>query len=240
MKVILIGYGKMGKAIEDVLLASGDEIIARVTQENRYTLSPDLLQQADVAIEFTTPDAAVENILSCLNAGLPVVSGSTGWYDHLESVSAHCKDKEGAVLYAPNFSIGVNLFFALTRQFASLMKNHPHYIPSITEIHHTEKKDAPSGTAIRAAEVLLTELNTYSGWTLNAPTDHHGIGIRAIREPHVPGTHQITFSSASDRIEISHEAFTRKGFAEGAVTAARFLIGKKGIFTMQDVLQLPY
>jgi len=240
MRVALIGYGKMGKAIEEILLQSGDEVVLRLSAENHHALTADNLQKADVAIEFTAPEAAVENILLCLRAGVPVVSGSTGWYAQLPDVTTACQNAQGALLYSPNFSIGVNLFFALTRQLGKLMKTHPEYIPSLEEIHHTEKKDAPSGTAIRAAEVLLAELEQYKNWALNENTAGNSLGIRAIREYGVPGTHRLTFRSAVDQIELSHEAFSRKGFAEGAITAARFLVNKKGVFTMQDVLNLSF
>ncbi len=230
----------MGKAIEEILLQQGDEVVLRINEKSLSQLSTKNLQQADVAIEFTTPESAVDNILFCLQSGVPVVSGSTGWYARLPEVTSACEASNGALLYSPNFSIGVNLFFSFTRQLGKVMKQHPEYIPTLEEIHHTEKKDAPSGTAIRVAEILLAELEQYKNWALYNETAGENIVIRAIRESGVPGTHRITFRSAVDQIELSHEAFSRKGFAEGAITAARFLVNKKGVYTMQDVLNLTF
>jgi 4-hydroxy-tetrahydrodipicolinate reductase len=242
MKFALIGYGKMGKAIEQVIIdhGKGDEITLRIGDENHNELTIDNLKKADVAIEFTRPDAAVANIELCFRAGIPVVVGTTAWLDRLDEVRKSCTQHNGGLFYAPNFSIGVNIFFEINRKLAAIMDSQPQYDVSIEEIHHTEKLDAPSGTAIRAAEVILDTLSRKSKWALANPfkTEYtaDSLLITAKREPHVPGTHIVTYSSDVDEIQIIHQAKTRRGFAEGAVMAARWMRGRKGVYEMKDLL----
>ena len=237
MKVALIGYGKMGKEIEKILLAQGAEIVLKVTKETAQELTIDKLRKADVAIEFTRPDAAIENIYKCFAAGVPVVVGTTAWLQNLPAVSARCTLENGGLFYAPNFSIGVNIFFEANRRLAQLVNAQPQYSVTMEEIHHTEKVDAPSGTAIKTAEVIIEEMDTLKAWHLKGIQPvQHSLEIEAIREPHVPGTHITRFESDVDFIEIKHEAKSRKGFAEGAVAAARFMVGKAGVYEMKDLL----
>ena len=242
MKFALIGYGKMGKAIEQVIIDQnkGDEIILRIGDNNLDELTIDNLKKADVAIEFTRPDAAVSNINLCFSAGIPVIVGTTAWLDRLDEVKMSCSEQNGGLFYAPNFSIGVNIFFEINRKLAAIMDTQPQYDIAIEEIHHTEKLDAPSGTAIRAAEVVLNELSRKSKWTLSnafaSGQDAGSLLITAKREPHVPGTHIVTYSSDVDEIQVIHQAKTRRGFAEGAVMAARWMVGRKGVYEMKDLL----
>lgn len=238
MKVALIGYGKMGKTIEGLLQAE-DEVVLRISEDNLADFTIANLRKADVAIEFTQPDSAVSNILQCFEAAVPVVVGTTAWLQHLPEVKAKCAALNGSLFYAPNFSIGVNLFFEVNRKLGQLMNAQPQYEVSLEEIHHTEKKDAPSGTAVKTAEVILEELKRRKGWQLaegKVAADH--IPVVAKREPNVPGTHVVTYRSAVDFIELKHEAVSRQGFAEGAIAAARWLIGRKGVFEMKDLLGL--
>jgi len=243
MKFALLGYGKMGKAIEQVIIDQnkGDEIVLRIGEDNLADLTIANLQKADVAIEFTRPDAVISNIKLCFDAGVPVVVGTTAWLDKLSEVSTLCASKNGALFYSPNFSIGVNIFFEINRKLASIMNSQPQYDIAIEEIHHTEKLDAPSGTAIRTAEVILESLTRKAKWTLADPfaktsDQTGGLLITAKREPHVPGTHIVTYSSDVDEFQLLHQAKTRRGFAEGAVMAARWLPGRKGVFEMKDLL----
>ena len=242
MKFALIGYGKMGKAIEQVIIDQnrGDEIILRIGDNNLDELTVENLKKADVAIEFTRPDAAVANISLCFSAGIPVVVGTTAWLDRLDEVKKACSEQNGGLFYAPNFSIGVNIFFEINRRLAAIMDSQPQYDVAIEEIHHTEKLDAPSGTAIRAAEVVLNELSRKSQWTLanpfNTGQEAGSLLITAKREPHVPGTHIVTYSSDVDEIQVIHQAKTRRGFAEGAVMAARWMAGRRGVYEMKDLL----
>ena len=236
MKIALIGYGKMGKEIEQIALNLKHEVILKIGQSNSGELSPANLKKADVAIEFTTPKSAVNNIMKCFEASVPVVVGTTGWLDKLEEVKAICKEKDHAFFYASNFSIGVNLFFKLNEYLAGMMKNHPEYLPAIEEIHHIHKKDAPSGTGITLAEGLIKAHGGLDKWVLGESTKQGELPIYAKREGEVPGTHSVSYTSKVDKITITHEAFSRKGFAEGAVHAAAWLIGKKGVFGMKDML----
>ena len=239
MKIGLLGYGKMGKAIEQIAEKQGIEIVWRIRQEDRPNLSPTLLRQADVAIEFSRPEAAFDNVMLCLEAGLPVVSGTTGWLEKLPDAQKFCLEKQGAMLWASNFSVGVNLFFALNRRLAELMANRPEYAAALSETHHIHKLDAPSGTAVTLANQLIEESNRYNGWVL-APEKPSAqqVSIEAIREGEVPGTHQIKWQSAVDEISIEHRAHSRTGFAAGAVLAATWLADKQGVFEMSDVLGL--
>jgi 4-hydroxy-tetrahydrodipicolinate reductase len=238
MKIALIGYGKMGKAIEEIANADGDEIIVKISEENIEMFTVENIKQADVAIEFTSPDGAVENIKKCFDAGVPVVCGTTGWLKDLEEVKKYCNEKSGTFLYASNFSVGVNLFFALNKYLAALMSKHNEYNVSVEEIHHTQKKDAPSGTAITLAEQVLQNIKTKKNWVNNEPGNASELEIISKRTGDVPGIHKIKYNSPTDYIEITHSAYNRKGFASGALLAAKFIVDKKGIFSMQDVLGL--
>lgn len=237
MKIALIGYGKMGKEIERVAVAGHHEIVLKIDDKNTGELISGNLKKADVAIEFTTPQSAAGNILKCFEASVPVVSGTTGWLDRLEDIKKICFEKKQAFFYASNFSIGVNLFFRLNEYLAELMKSYPQYYPSIEEIHHLHKKDAPSGTAITLAEGLMKARGGLTKWVLNNDEIKEGeLPIDSIRLGEVPGTHTIYYTSEADEIKISHEAYSRRGFAEGAVRAAEWLAGKKGVFGMKDLL----
>lgn len=241
MKIALIGYGKMGKTIEQVILEKypDDEIVLKIGAENMDAFTIANLQKADVAIEFTQPEAAIPNIYKCFEAGVPVVVGTTAWLEQLEEVKKVCAEKNGALFFAPNFSIGVNVFFEVNKHLARIMNSQPQYDVSMVEIHHTEKKDAPSGTAIKAAEVILENWHQKNKWVLdeNGATIDDGLLITAKREPEVPGTHTVTYSCNVDELVFTHQAKSRKGFAEGAVVAAHWLVGKKGVFDMSDMLQ---
>jgi len=233
MKIALLGYGKMGKVIETIALERGHVIVLRKTSSNTF----DGLAAADVAIDFSIPNVAVEHITTCLEAGVPVVSGTTGWLDHYDAMVALCQERDGAFLYGSNFSLGVNLFFELNAYLAQLMaKFRSVYRVSMEEIHHTQKLDAPSGTAISLAKGII-ENSAYESWTLDQPTDQQ-IHIDAQRIENVPGTHSVFYNSAVDLLEIKHVAHNREGFALGSVMAAEWLVGKKGVYSMQDVLAL--
>lgn len=236
MKIALIGYGKMGQAIEQIALNKGHEIVLKIDVNNAHELTKENLQKADVAIEFTGPHSAFQNVMHCINWEVPVVCGSTGWLDKLQEVEDTCRQKNGAFIYASNFSIGVNLFFELNKFLARLMHKHSEYNVSLTEIHHTQKKDAPSGTAITLAEQIMQEITTKEKW-VNTPTQQpNELCIISERIDPAPGTHKVLYQSPIDDIEIIHTAHNRIGFAGGAVLAAEFLKDKKGIFTMKDVL----
>jgi 4-hydroxy-tetrahydrodipicolinate reductase len=233
MKIALIGYGKMGKEIEILALQKGHEITLKVTSKDTLTVSQ--LKDCDVAIEFTRPENALTNINTCFAANVPVVVGTTGWYQHFEEVKKITKEKNQALFYATNFSIGVNLFFKLTEQFGKLMQGQA-YEPNIEEIHHTEKLDAPSGTAITTAERLLANYPSKTDWKLSEEASTTDIAITAVRTPNVPGTHKVSFNSDIDSISLEHVAHSRKGFAGGALIAAEWLLDKKGVYTMTDLL----
>jgi 4-hydroxy-tetrahydrodipicolinate reductase len=237
MKILLIGYGKMGQAIAQIALSRGHEIIGKIDKSNRATLTSALLQKADVAIEFTGPESAVENIKQCIDTQIPVVVGSTGWNDQKEEVIAYCKQHKATMLAASNFSIGVNLFFAVNQYLAKLMNAQPNYDVQIEEVHHVHKLDKPSGTAITTAEGILQSLNRKTAYSIDQKAPEN-IFIDAIREDEVPGTHTVKYSSDIDSIELKHTAFNRQGFAMGAVLAAEFINGKKGVYTMQDLLKI--
>jgi 4-hydroxy-tetrahydrodipicolinate reductase len=236
MKIALIGYGKMGRAIEAIALSRGHSVLLKVSSQNLQELKADRLREADAAIEFTGPESAYDNIIRGLDAGIPVVCGSTGWLTRLEEVRQYCRQTNGSFLYASNFSVGVNIFFELNKRLATLMAPHPDYAPRITEIHHTEKKDAPSGTAITLAEQLLEKIQRKKGWVNHISDNLDELEILSERMDPAPGTHIVAYGSAIDTITITHEAHSRKGFATGAVLAAEFLAGKKGIYQMSDVL----
>lgn len=232
MKIALLGYGKMGKVIERIALERGHEIVLKKDQHTSF----DGLKNADVAIDFSVPDSAVANISECLNNGIPVISGTTGWLVDYPKMVELCNAKKGSFIYGSNFSLGVNVFFELNEYLAKMMANLKQYNVSMEEIHHTQKLDAPSGTAITLAEGVIKNTN-YANWTLETPISNE-IHIEAKRIENVPGTHSIFYDSEVDQIEIKHTAHSREGFALGAVIAAEWLIGKKGVFTMKDVLGL--
>ncbi|NDA62147.1 MAG: 4-hydroxy-tetrahydrodipicolinate reductase [Chitinophagia bacterium] len=236
MNIALIGYGKMGKAIEMAGLAKGYAFPLIIDLHNSASCTPEHLKSVDVAIEFTGPHTAVNNIKTCLSAGIPIVSGSTGWLDQWQEVADFCNQHKGCLVYSSNYSIGVNLFFELNEWLAKLMGNHTEYRVAMEEIHHTEKKDAPSGTAITLAEGILRQRNDLKGWVNKASSDALELPIISTRRDPAPGTHIIRYSSAIDDIEISHTAHNRIGFANGALAAAAFAINKTGIFNMKDVL----
>jgi len=239
MKLGLFGYGKMGKAIEQVAVRQGMEIVWRIRRDDVAQLSPDFLRQADVAIEFTQPSVAFENVMHCLRAGVPVVSGTTGWLESLPDAQKFCLEEKGALLWASNFSVGVNLFFALNRQLAQLMASRPEYAASLIETHHIHKLDAPSGTALTLVHELIENTGRFEDWKLMPDSTIPGqIPITAIREGEVPGTHLVCWKSEVDEITIEHKAHSRLGFAGGAVLAAQWLAGKQGVFGMGDVLGL--
>ncbi|MDI9310702.1 MAG: 4-hydroxy-tetrahydrodipicolinate reductase [Limnohabitans sp.] len=232
MKIALLGYGKMGKVIERIALERGHEIVLRKSSEATF----DGLEKADVAIDFSVPDSAVCNISECFTTNIPVVCGTTGWLEHYDEMVALCKEKNGAFIYGSNFSLGVNIFFELNDYLAKMMANLSQYKVSMEEIHHTQKLDAPSGTAISLANGIL-ENSKYESWTLEKANENQ-VHIEVKRIENIPGTHSIFYDSEVDQIEIKHTAHNREGFALGAVIAAEWLAGKKGIFTMKDVLSL--
>jgi 4-hydroxy-tetrahydrodipicolinate reductase len=235
MKITLIGYGKMGHTIERFALARGHEIAICIDKENTEDLQSAAFLGSDVAIEFTSPETAFDNVKACLEAKVPVVCGSTGWLDKLDEAKRICADRNGALLYSSNYSVGVNILFALNRKLASIMNRFDAYDVSITEIHHIHKKDAPSGTAITLADDIIKSLGRKTYWSLDKQNDS-ALHIIAKREDEVPGTHIISYDSGVDSIEIMHTAKNREGFALGAVLAAEFLKGKQGFYSMHDVL----
>lgn len=237
MKIAILGYGKMGKMIEDIALKKGHQIIFKFDYENKEKITVENLKKADIAIEFTQPESAINNIQTCLKAKTPVIVGTTGWYDKLEQVKTACKEHNGAVLYAGNFSIGVNILFSLNQHLAQLMKKQ-NYAVEIEETHHTEKLDSPSGTAIHLANDIISENDGKEKWVNKKTDKKNELAIISHREKDVTGTHIINYSSAIDEIEIKHEAHNRKGFAQGAVLAAEWLKERKGVYTMKDVLKL--
>ncbi|WP_395075699.1 4-hydroxy-tetrahydrodipicolinate reductase [Flavobacterium sp.] len=232
MKIALLGYGKMGKVIEKIALDRGHEIVLRKSSNSTYAG----LSNADVAIDFSVPESAVCNISECFDTNVPVVCGTTGWLDHYNEMVSICKEKNGSFIYASNFSLGVNIFFELNDYLAKMMSKIDQYKVSMEEIHHTQKLDAPSGTAISLANGIIKN-STYKNWTLNNPESSE-IKIDAKRIENVPGTHSIFYDSSVDQIEIKHTAYNREGFALGAVIAAEWIQNKKGVFTMKDVLNL--
>lgn len=236
MKIALIGYGKMGKQIEEVAKSNGHEVVLRITSANKSDFIPEYLSKADVAIEFTRPEAAYENIIRCFDCNVPVVTGTTGWYSRLEEIKKYCAQVSGSLLYASNFSVGVNIFFELNRRLSQLMSTQNNYKLKITEEHHTQKLDKPSGTAITLAEGIIDSNKNFNQWSL-LETENNIIPIESIRRDDVVGTHIISYTSDEDNLSISHKAFSRKGFAKGAVIAAEWLQNKKGVFTMSDVLK---
>ncbi len=240
MKIALIGYGKMGKTIAQIALKRQHEIVARIDKDNTEELQHLHTLGTEVAIEFTQPATAYENLKACIDQKIPVVSGTTGWLEQKAALEAYCQAQKGAFFYASNYSIGVNLFFQLNQWLAKLMQAYPQYKVSLEEIHHTEKKDAPSGTAITLAEGILPFYTDKQAWVNEPSTSEKQLEIISKREANVPGTHSIFYQSEIDAIEIKHTAFGREGFATGAVLAAEWIVGKEGVFGMNDLIQLPF
>lgn len=238
MNIALIGYGKMGKEIEQIAISRGHKIVLTVDAHNAKTFTNDELKKADVAIEFSTPDAALSNIYKCFEAGVPVVVGTTGWLNKLEEVKKACTDKKQTLFYTSNYSIGVNLFFKLNQQLAKLMNSHKEYDVKMEEIHHIHKLDAPSGTAISLANQVIENIDTKDKWVNNVTNNINELSIISKRLDEVPGTHTVTYGSDIDEISITHIAYNRKGFAMGAVVAAEWVKDKKGIFGMDDLMKL--
>ncbi|APU69384.1 4-hydroxy-tetrahydrodipicolinate reductase [Christiangramia flava] len=233
MRIALLGYGKMGKTIEEIAQSRGHEVVLRVNDDiESYNLGE---FQPDVAIDFSIPKAAFKNITTCFKNNIPVVSGTTGWLDQYEKAKNICEENNSAFIYASNFSLGVNVFFELNKKLAAMMKGLEEYSVEIEEIHHTQKLDAPSGTAISLAQQIIEENPNKKGWQLN-DADSDEIPIHAKRIENVPGTHTVSYESDIDSIEITHTAKSRQGFALGAVIAAEYLKGRSGVFTMRDVL----
>ena len=238
MNIALIGYGKMGKAIEEIAVGRGHTIVLKINDENLQDFTKENASKADVAIEFTSPHSAYDNVKKLLEYGTPVVCGSTGWTERIGEINDYCNKQNGSFLYASNFSVGVNIFFELNKKLAALMSPHAEYEISMEEIHHTQKKDAPSGTAITLAEQIMQEVPRKTKWVNNPPAAAADLPIISKREDPAPGTHSIKYSSSIDDIEIIHTAHNRQGFALGAVLAAEFIKDKKGIYSMQQVLGL--
>lgn len=238
MKILILGYGKMGKTIEQIALKRNHTVPYKIDLSNKQELIDLKKEEVDVAIEFSSPESAYENIKICLEKGIPVVSGTTGWLDKKPEIEKLTKDTNGGFFYASNYSVGVNLFFHLNKILARIMKNFPDYGVSMEEIHHTEKKDAPSGTAITLAEGILENLENKNSWINSDTNKADELSIISKRIEKVPGTHTIEYSSKIDSIEIKHTAHSREGFAEGSVIAAEWLIGKTGIFGMDDMLKI--
>lgn len=236
LNIALVGYGKMGKAIEEIAVQRGHSVLLKIDIDTIADLTKENLLRCDVAIEFTSPHSAVNNILACLEAGIPVVSGSTGWLEQWDKVKDKCEGLNGSLIYASNYSVGVNIFFEVNKMLARLMDKHKDYEVSLTEIHHTEKKDAPSGTAITLAEQVMENISRKKHWVNEGSDVPEQLTIISKRIDPAPGTHTVRYSSPIDDIEITHTAHNRKGFATGAVMAAEFLFGKKGIYSMKDVL----
>lgn len=235
MKIALIGYGKMGKEIEKIAQDRGHEIVSRIDIKSTDSFDDDSFKSADVAIEFTRPEAAFDNYMNCFKHNVPVVSGTTGWLDKIEEIKKACSEDGQTFFYASNFSLGVNIFFEINRQLAKIMNTINEYDVSMEEVHHTQKLDEPSGTAITLAEGIIENLERKNSWTLGQPKQDE-INIKAIREGEVPGIHTIKYESPVDEIIIHHSAKSRKGFALGAVLAAEFTNGKTGMLTMKDLL----
>jgi 4-hydroxy-tetrahydrodipicolinate reductase len=236
MNIALIGYGKMGKTIEQVAVERGHLVKLKIDLHNLDDFNQKNFENIDAAIEFTGPHTAYNNIIKCIELGKPIVSGSTGWLNRLTDVESTCNDKQGSFIYASNFSVGVNIFFEVNKKLAELMKGKDQYDVAIKEIHHTQKKDAPSGTAITLAEHILSNNTSKSTWVNDTPTSKNQLFIKSERIDPYPGLHVVTYSSSIDEIQIIHNAHSRDGFALGAVLAAEYIAERKGIFTMKDVL----
>ena len=238
MRIALIGYGKMGKAIEEVALQRGHEIVIKIDQPNLHEFTKENMAKADAAIEFTSPHTAYDNVKACIEFGVPIVCGSTGWTERLDEMKNICAANNGSFIYSSNYSVGVNIFFEVNKKLAALMAPQSAYEVIMEETHHTQKKDAPSGTAITLAEQILEQVKRKNKWVNELSTHPEDLEIISQRIDPAPGTHSIKYSSVIDTIEIIHTAHNRQGFATGAVLAAEFIKDKKGFFTMKDVLNL--
>ena len=236
MKIALLGYGKMGKEIEKIAIERNHEIVMRIDSFEDWNAHIYDFLKVDVAIEFSTPATVLDNIMKCFSANVPVVVGTTSWYSQLDTVRELCIEKNQTLFYAINFSVGVNIFFQINKKLAQLMNSHSEYEVYMEEIHHAQKLDAPSGTAITLADDIISTLNRKENWINNLDESGDVLGIKSVRESNVPGTHIITYESANDMIEIKHTAKNRLGFAIGAMLAAEFIAGKKGIYEMKDML----
>ncbi|MDB4443166.1 4-hydroxy-tetrahydrodipicolinate reductase [bacterium] len=236
MKIAIIGYGKMGKTIEQLAIEKGHEIVLKVDIKNAFTWTNEQLKKADIAIEFTRPESAIGNIIRCFECGVPVISGTTGWVEKMDKIKDTCKILDGGFFYASNFSIGVNLFFKLNKILAKMMETYSDYDVSLEEIHHTQKLDAPSGTAITLAEGLLEKISRKSKWINEAIRKESDLPIFSKRIENIPGTHSIHYDSEIDSIEIKHTAHSRLGFAKGALMAAEWMNNRKGVYSMDDLL----
>ena len=236
MNIAIIGYGKMGKVIEQLAIERGHTITAKITSKDS-DFSPEILKDSDVAIEFSVPNSAINNMNKCFEAGVPVVVGTTGWMDELENVSGTCKKKNGGLFYASNFSVGVNIFFKVNQLLAKLMNGQPNYEITMKEIHHTQKLDSPSGTALSIANQIIENVERKTGWVEAERASSTEIAITAKRIADTPGTHIVTYENDIDKLEISHEAKGRKGFAMGSLLAAEFMQGKTGVYGMEDLLK---
>ena len=237
MNIALLGYGKMGRIIEKIATDRKHEVILKIDFYNQQDLTIENLAKADVVIEFSTPGSVLSNIMHCFEAGVPVIVGTTGWYENLPEIKRECLQGNHSMLYASNLSIGVNIFFHINKILARLMNNYPYYDVQVEEIHHTQKLDAPSGNAISLAKDIFREIKRKDHWQLNGMESESTLKINAIRRDPVPGIHTIKYDSAVDDIEMTHNAKSRKGFALGAVLAAEFIKGKKGVFSMDDLLK---
>ncbi len=237
MNIALLGYGKMGKEIEQIALSRGHNIVLKVDVNNANTYAIEELAKADAAIEFSTPESAINNIYKCFEAGLPVVVGTTGWLNKWNEIEHLCIENNQTLFYASNYSIGVNIFFKLNEHLAKLMAPYTEYNVSMEEIHHIHKLDSPSGTAISLANQVLTQIKNKKKWVNNSTNNRDELGIISKRIDEVPGTHTVAYSSSVDEISITHQAHNRKGFALGAVIAAEWIISKKGVFSMSDLMQ---
>jgi len=240
MNIALIGHGKMGREIGKIALERHHSIVLIIDENNKHDLNSQMLKNIDVAIEFTNPESAIGNYMTCFESGVPVVSGTTGWLSKFDEVCQICKNNNFSFFYAPNFSIGVNIFFEINRHLAKIMDKFDDYDVKIKEIHHTAKLDAPSGTAIRIADDIIAEMNRKNAISESSQSLPDAIAIESIREGTVPGTHIVKYENDIDEIEISHAAKNRRGFAMGAVLAAEFLKDKKGVYGMQDLLKLNF
>jgi 4-hydroxy-tetrahydrodipicolinate reductase len=238
MKIALIGYGKMGKIIEEIAIQRGHNVVLKIDEFNIADFTKENINKANVAIEFTGPHSAYENVKKALEFGVPVVCGSTGWLDKMDTIKKLCHEKKGSFIYASNFSVGVNIFFEVNKKLASLIAAHKDYEVQLTEVHHTTKKDAPSGTAITLAEQVLENIKGKKSWVNHISDNPEELEIISERIDPAAGTHKVKYSSGVDDIEIIHTAHNRKGFALGAVLAAEFIKDKTGIFSMKDVLNL--
>lgn len=238
MNIALIGHGKMGRTIERLAPTRGHRIVSLIDIDNYPdAFSSDAFRRADVAIEFTAPEAAFDNITRCIDLGVPVVSGSTGWTARMERLKEHCLAAGGAFFYASNFSLGMNLFLALSDRLAELMNAYPDYDVRLTETHHIHKLDAPSGTAVTLAEAIVRRIDRKARWVRGAAEQADELGIASVRQGEVPGIHEVVYDSSADTIRLTHEAKNRDGFALGALLAAEFIVGRKGVFGMNDLLR---